>query len=89
MPHRTIAQRKLRNDIASVPREAEAGTTFTITVRGRPVALLSPLPPESAPRVDVDHATIRAILADAVDSEAWRADLDAGEAPVDNPWHDG
>jgi prevent-host-death family protein len=89
MPSRTIAQRELRNDIANVLREAEAGTTFTITVRGRPVALLAPLPPESAPRVDVDRETIRAILADAVDSEAWRADLDAGEAPVDDPWRDG
>jgi prevent-host-death family protein len=85
---RTIAQRDLRNDVAEVLREAQAGTTFTITVRGRAVARLGPLDAESAPRVDVNRATIRAILADPVDSEDWTADLDAVEAPVDEPWPD-
>jgi prevent-host-death family protein len=40
---RTIPQRELRNNISAVLREAEAGTWFTITVRGRPVARLGPL----------------------------------------------
>jgi prevent-host-death family protein len=89
MKRRTIAQRELRNDVASVLRDAEAGTTFTVTVRGRPVAQLGPLESDAAPRVDVDRETIRAILATPVDSEAWQADLDAAEAPVDDPWGDG
>jgi prevent-host-death family protein len=89
MAHRRIAQRDLRNDVARVLREAEAGTTFTITVRGEPVAQLGPLAAAAAPRVDVDRDTIRAILAAPVDSEAWQADLDAAEAPVDDPWRDG
>jgi prevent-host-death family protein len=89
MTRRTIAQRDLRNDVGSVLREAEAGTTFTVTVRGRPVAQLGPLEASAAPRVDVERETIRAILATPVDSEAWQADLDAAETPVDDPWSDG
>lgn len=88
MSHRTIAQRDLRNDVAKVLREAETGTTFTITVRGRAVAQLGPLAHDSPPRVDVDRETIRAILAEPVDSDAWAVDLDAAEAPVDDPWRD-
>jgi prevent-host-death family protein len=88
MARRTIAQRDLRNDVARVLREAETGTTFTITVRGRAVAQLGPLSTDASPRVDVDRETIRAILAEPVDSAAWAADLDAAEAPVDDPWHD-
>jgi prevent-host-death family protein len=86
--HRTIAQRDLRNDVAQVLREAETGTTFTITVRGRAVAQLGPLTSAASPRVDVDRQTIRAILAEPVDSDAWAADLDATEAPIDDPWRD-
>jgi prevent-host-death family protein len=89
MKRRTIAQRDLRNDVGSILRDAEAGTTFTVTVRGRPVAQLGPLASSAAPRVDVDRETIRSILATPVDSEAWQADLDAAEAPVDDPWSDG
>jgi prevent-host-death family protein len=85
---RIIAQRDLRNDVAAVLREAQAGTTFTITVRGRAVARLGPLDADRSPRVDVDRATVRAILADPVDSEDWATDLDAVEAPVDEPWPD-
>jgi prevent-host-death family protein len=88
MKRRTIAQRDLRDDVASVLRDAEAGTTFTVTVRGRPVAQLGPLDSAAAPRVDVDRDTIRTILATPVDSEAWQAELDAAEAPVDDPWND-
>ena len=89
MRRRTIAQRDLRNDVARVLRDAEAGTTFTVTVRGRPVAQLGPLESQAAPRVDVDRDTIRAILAAPVDTAAWQADLDAAEVPLDDPWGDG
>lgn len=40
----TIPQGKLRNDIAAVLRRAEQGERFTVTVAGRPVAELGPLP---------------------------------------------
>jgi prevent-host-death family protein len=39
-----IPQGKLRNDIGAVLRRAEQGERFTVTVAGRPVAELGPLP---------------------------------------------
>ena len=59
MAHRTIPQRELRNDIAGILREAEAGTEFTVTVRGRPVAKLGPLDEAPGPRRYVDRETLR------------------------------
>lgn len=41
---KTIPQRELRNQSGRVLREAEAGQLFTITVDGRPVARLGPVP---------------------------------------------
>jgi prevent-host-death family protein len=40
----TIPQKELRNNIGEVLRRAEAGEELTITVSGRPVARLTPLP---------------------------------------------
>ncbi len=82
MDERTIPQRELRNNIAGVLRDAQAGATFTVTVRGRAVALLGPL--ERA-RIDVDRATIERILATPVDGDALTADLDEAEAKIDGP----
>ena len=56
-----------------------------MTVRGRPVARLVPPGDAGQPRVDVDRATLRSILALPVD-EGLAADLDAAEAPLDDPW---
>ncbi|HEV2851407.1 MAG TPA: type II toxin-antitoxin system prevent-host-death family antitoxin [Thermoanaerobaculia bacterium] len=39
---KTIAQRELRNQSGEILRQAEAGQLFTITVDGRPVAVLGP-----------------------------------------------
>lgn len=36
-----VASRELRNDTAGVLRRAEAGELITITVKGKPVALLT------------------------------------------------
>ncbi|HEY4159245.1 MAG TPA: type II toxin-antitoxin system prevent-host-death family antitoxin [Polyangiaceae bacterium] len=41
---KTIGVRELRQNASVVLREVEAGGTFEVTDRGRPVALLSPLP---------------------------------------------
>jgi prevent-host-death family protein len=40
---RTIPQRELRNHSGEILRQAEAGEQFTITVEGRPVAMLGPV----------------------------------------------
>ena len=85
MTDRTIPQRELRNNVAAVLRAAEAGETFTVTVRGRPVARVVPPGEPGRPRVDVDRETIVRILGLSVD-EALAAELDALEEPVGDPW---
>ena len=85
MSDRTIPQRELRNNISAVLRAAESGETFTVTVRGRPVARVIPPGAAGEPRKDVDRATLRRILAEPVD-DGLAADLDAAEAPLDDPW---
>ena len=40
---RTIPQRELRNRSGEILRQAETGEQFTITVEGRPVAVLGPV----------------------------------------------
>jgi len=82
---RTIPQRELRNNISAVLRAAEAGETFTVTVRGRPVARVIPVGEAGRPRTEVDRATLRRILAQPLD-DGLAADLDAVEAPLDDPW---
>jgi len=87
MADRTIPQRELRNNIAAVLRAAEAGETFTVTVRGRPVARVVPPGQPNQPRIDVDRETLRRILALPIDDELAH-DLDLAEAPLDDPWPD-
>ena len=85
MADRTIPQRELRNDIAAILRAAEAGETFIVTVRGRPVARLGPVSDSGRPRIDVDRETVRRILALPSDADL-AAELDAAEAPVDDEY---
>lgn len=85
MADRSIPQRELRNNVSKVLRAAEAGETFTVTVRGRPVARLIPLGEHGRPRTDVDRAALRRILAQPLDDDL-AAQLDAAEAPLEDPW---
>ena len=41
----TVPQKELRNDVGAILRRAEAGERITVTVSGRPVALLGPIEP--------------------------------------------
>lgn len=89
MDSRTIPQRELRNNIAEVLRDAESGTEFTITVRGRPVARLGPAAQLHERRLDVDRETFRAILADTPVDDAFATDLTtlrSEEESVGDPW---
>ena len=81
MADRVIAQRELRNNIASVLRAAESGESFTITVRGQPVARLVPPGTSGRPQVDVDRRTISQLLDMTADPDL-AAELDAIEEPV-------
>jgi prevent-host-death family protein len=60
-----IPARELRNDVSGVLRRVEAGEHLRVTVSGRPVAQLSPLPlrPTSLPWGTFIQG-----------SEGWRAD---------------
>jgi prevent-host-death family protein len=89
MESRTIPQRELRNNVAEVLRRAEAGTEFTITVRGRPVARLGPADRSRERRRDVDRETLRAILADTPVDGGFAADIASmrdAEATIGDPW---
>ena len=79
MADRTISQRELRNNISAVLRAAEAGETFTVTVRRRPVARVVPPRDPAQPRIDVDRETVARILALPRDG-ALSEELDAGGA---------
>lgn len=86
MAHREIPQRELRNNVSAVLREAEAGGTFTVTVRGRPVARVVPL--GDGPRTFVDRETVRRLLAMPVDG-GWARDIGRDlEEPIGDPWGD-
>lgn len=85
----TIPQRELRNDIARVLRQAEAGTEFVVTVRGRPVARLGPPRKPAEPAVDVDLDDLRRVLAATPVDDALAGDIRGmreAEAPAGNPW---
>jgi prevent-host-death family protein len=76
MADKTIPLRTLRNDISAVLREVETeGATFTITVRGRPVARLTPAVEEGLPRTYVDVETVRRVFADVPHDPTWLPEL--------------
>lgn len=81
MAHKTIPQRELRNNVSGVLREVEAGTEFTVTVRGRPVAKVVPVE-EGYPRRYVPPEKLREVFAEPIDGDDLLAELDAAEAPV-------
>ncbi len=56
----TIAQRDLRNDVSAILRRVAAGESFTVTVRGEPVAELVPV---RRPRQFVPRDEVAALLA--------------------------
>ena len=92
MASRAIPQRELRNNVGEILRQAEAGTEFTITVRGRPVARLGPPDQPRVRRADVDSGTVLALLAATPVDDRFSADLQEirrGEQPVDDPWQSG
>ncbi|MGH9090061.1 MAG: type II toxin-antitoxin system Phd/YefM family antitoxin [Acidimicrobiales bacterium] len=60
-----VPARDLRNDVSAVLRRVEQGERLRVTVRGRPVAELLPLP--TRPRSMTWNAFFR-------DSDRWRAD---------------
>ena len=89
---RIIPQRELRNHIGAILREAEAGTEFIVTVRGRPVARLGPPDTELPRAIDIPAKRLQRMLADTPLDGSFAADitdLRGAEAPAGDPWSGG
>ncbi|MGI8553155.1 MAG: type II toxin-antitoxin system Phd/YefM family antitoxin [Dehalococcoidia bacterium] len=72
---RTIPQRALRDDIARVLREVEAGARFRVTVDGRPVADLVRI--QSTNRTFVQRGAVIELLQRAPLDAACMRDIEA------------
>jgi prevent-host-death family protein len=84
MAHRTIPLRELRNDVSAILRAVESeGATFTITVRGKPVARLSPATEAPGPRRFVPAEDVRRAFADIPVDPTWLPELLAQRADAD------
>jgi prevent-host-death family protein len=76
MADRTIPLRELRNDISAILRAVEQeGATFTITVRGKPVARLTPATEQPGPRRFVPAEDLRRIFAETPVDRTWLPEL--------------
>lgn len=73
--NRTVSQRELRNDAATVLRDVQRGETLIVTRNGTPIAELRPLPPRRfVPRAVIADAAGRA---PRIDADRFRSDVDA------------
>lgn len=82
---KTIAQRELRNRSGEVLRQAESGEQFTITVEGRPVAVLGPygkrqwVPKEELLRILASQPSDLTLLEDV-------AEMGGSVSDLSDPW---
>jgi prevent-host-death family protein len=84
MADKTIALRELRNDVSAILRAVEQdGTTFTVTVRGKPVARLIPTGEPDGPRRFVDRETLLRMYADSPVDPDFAKDLEEADAWFD------
>jgi prevent-host-death family protein len=80
----TIPHRELRNRSGEILRQAEKGQLFTVTVDGRPVAMLGPYPR----RQWVPRSELLALLSSGTaDPDFFRDIAELGTADdLDDPW---
>ena len=87
---REITQRELRNESGSIMRALDRGESFVVTRNGVPVGELSPF--RQRRFVPADTAVAFFAGAPAVESEQFRADVDAlldqSPAPMTEPRSD-
>lgn len=82
---KTIPQRELRNHSGEILRQAESGEQFTITVEGRPVAVLGPYQKRQwVPREEVLRI-LRALPPDPTLLEDIR-EMGGTASELDDPW---
>lgn len=82
---KTIAQRELRNHSGEILRQAESGEQFTITVEGRPVAVLGPYQKRQwVPREEL----LRILRAQSPDSTLLEdvREMSGTAGELDDPW---
>ena len=79
-----IPQRELRNNVSAVLRAAEAGSTYTVTVDGRPVAQLGP----HRPRQWIGREQVESLLATPTDATLLDdvAEHDLADGLDHDPW---
>src|SRR2546422_7303133 len=83
-PIREIAQRELRNDISRVLAAVERGVRFRVTVRGRPVAEIVPIPRQ---KTWVPRDEVLEILRRAPVGENFMTHVDgAADSPIPETW---
>ncbi len=80
---REITQRELRNESGEIMRRLDSGETFVVTRSGVPVGELTPMRRHRFVSADSVIAMFR--NAPAIDSDRFRADLDAIAAPAAEP----
>ncbi|WP_445548219.1 MULTISPECIES: type II toxin-antitoxin system Phd/YefM family antitoxin [unclassified Frankia] len=78
-----IGLREVRQNASELVRRAQAGERLTITVSGRPAAVLGPMTPRAWRRWD-DLADVFALPADT----DWPGDRDLVDGTVTDPWED-
>ncbi|NJL28289.1 MAG: type II toxin-antitoxin system prevent-host-death family antitoxin [Thermoanaerobaculia bacterium] len=81
----TIPQRELRNHSGEILRRAEVGQQFTITVDGRPVAVLGPQPKPKWVARDAVFAALRSLPSDPTFFEDI-ADMAGSHEDLEDPW---
>ncbi|GGJ77880.1 hypothetical protein GCM10010123_04930 [Pilimelia anulata] len=76
-----VGLRELRQDASDLVRRAEAGERVTITVSGRPAAVLGPV----GPRAWRSWDDLAPILNGPADPD-WAADRDRIDPTIGDPW---
>jgi prevent-host-death family protein len=76
-----VGLREMRQNASDLVRRAEAGEHVTITVAGRPAAVLGPI----APRTWRQWDDVADLLREPVDAD-WDADRDLLDASPVDPW---
>ena len=76
-----VGLREMRQNASDLVRRAEAGEKVTITVAGRPAAVLGPV----TPRAWRTWAEVSDVFREPVDAE-WEADRDRLDGSPADPW---
>lgn len=76
-----VGLREVRQNASELVRRAQAGERVTITVSGRPAALLGPVDIQSW----VSWATVADVFAGSGDPD-WTADRDRLDSGLRDPW---